>query len=445
MSDTSFIIDFMQQYYTEIQPMEFYRAIFPPGELATHEERNEQGKYTAVAVELLPKGDKRGNARRYMLTDELDYLPKLLEKKNFIIVSPISYAGRSRESINARYIYALAIDLDGVTEYKYIRDLFYQMENKILPTPTYTVASGSGLHLYYQFEIPIPCFRNITKQLHELKQALTRRIWNEFTTSLAEKPQLQSIFQGFRLVGGVTKQGNRTRAYKTGNVVTVEYLNTFVMEKDRVTSFAYKSELTLKQAKEKYPEWYEQRIVQKKKKGTWECKADLYNWWLRTLKAGATVGHRYNCVMCLAIYAKKSGISREQLETDAFNLVDELDGLTKEETNHFTREDVIQALEMFNDNYITYPIDSITQRTAIPIQKNKRNFRKQADHVKVMNAMKKVKKELGEHINEGRPTKQAIIEQWQQSHPTGTKADCIRETGADRKTVSKYWKPTGQQ
>jgi hypothetical protein len=150
--------------------------------------------------------------------------------------------------------------------------------------------------------------------------------------------------------------------------------------------------------------------------------------------------------MCLAIYAKKSGISREQLETDAFNLVDELDGLTKEETNHFTREDVIQALEMFNDNYITYPIDSITQRTAIPIQKNKRNFRKQELHLQRARAVQNIDYPNGEWRNkEGRPTKQAIIEQWQQSHPTGTKADCIRETGADRKTVSKYWKPTGQQ
>jgi hypothetical protein len=101
---------------------------------------------------------------------------------------------------------------------------------------------------------------------------------------------------------------------------------------------------------------------------------------------------------------------------------------------------------MFNDNYITYPIDSITQRTAIPIQKNKRNFRKQELHLQRARAVQNIDYPNGEWRNkEGRPTKQAIIEQWQQSHPTGTKADCIRETGADRKTVSKYWKATGQQ
>jgi hypothetical protein len=39
----------------------------------------------------------------------------------------------------------------------------------------------------------------------------------------------------------------------------------------------------------------------------------------------------------------------------------------KEEDNHFTREDVFSALEMYNNNYITFPIDSITLLRAIPI------------------------------------------------------------------------------
>jgi hypothetical protein len=40
----------------------------------------------------------------------------------------------------------------------------------------------------------------------------------------------------------------------------------------------------------------------------------------------------------------------------------------KEEDNHFTREDVFSALEMYNNNnYITFPIDSITLLTAVPI------------------------------------------------------------------------------
>lgn len=437
MSDSKIIIDYMEQYYTQISPKAFYRAIFPQGELEC-KGKHEQGKYNAIAVELLPKSSK-GNAKRYLITDELDYIDKLLEKENFIILSPVSYAGRTRESKNARYIYAIAIDLDGIETTQQITDLFYQMENDILPTPTFTVSSGTGLHLYYQLESPVPCFDNITKQLHTLKQELTKKIWNRYTTSLYNKPQLQSLFQGFRLVGGVTKAGNRTKAYKTGEPVTIEYLNNFVEKKYQVKEFTYKSELPLAQAKEKYPEWYEKRVVKKQPKGVWTCKHDLYSWWLERLKAGATVGHRYYCIMCLAIYAKKSGVSKEELEKDAFNLVDDMELLTTDENNHFTRADVLAALEMYNDNYFTFPIDSITELTAIPIEKNKRNGRKQALHLKIARATLDIMNEEKGKALQGRHSKEKEVLNWRYEHPTGSKADCIRDTGLSRKTVKKYW------
>lgn len=445
MSDNKVIMDYMNCNYTEIQPKAFYRAIFPQGELES-KGKHEKGKYNAVAVELLPKG-KKGNAKRYLITDELEYIDKLLEKDNFIIISPVSYAGRTRESKNARYIYAIAIDLDGTETRQQITDLFYQMENDILPTPTYTVASGTGLHLYYQLESPVPCFDNITKQLHTLKQELTKRIWNRYTTSLYNKPQLQSLFQGFRLVGGITKAGSRTKAYITGKPVSIEYLNNFVEKKYQVKEFTYKSELPLAQAKEKYPEWYEKRVIKKQPKGVWTCKHDLYNWWLERLKTGATVGHRYYCIMCLAIYAKKSGVSKEELEKDAFNLVDDMEMLTTDENNHFTRADVLAALEMYNDNYFTFPIDSITELTAIPIEKNKRNGRTRNAHIQRVNTLRKFSRdELGEdsYKNNGRPTKEIEVQQWRYEHPTGSKADCIRDTGLSRPTVKKYWESAAE-
>lgn len=437
---TTTTLDYMSQNYTEIPPKAFYRAIFPKGELERRG-KYEPGKYNAVAVELLPKGQK-GNARRYLITDDLEYIDKLLEKDNFIIISPVSYAGRTRESKYARYIYAIAIDLDGTETRQQLNDLFYQMQNDILPTPTYTVASGTGLHLYYQLESPVPCFENITKQLHTLKQELTKRIWNRYTTSLYNKPQLQSLFQGFRLVGGVTKTGSRTKAFITGKPVSIEYLNNFVEKKYQVKEFTYKSELPLTKAKEKYPEWYEERVIKKQPKGTWTCKHDLYSWWLERLKAGATVGHRYYCIMCLAIYAKKSGVSKEELEQDAFNLVDDMDKLTTDEDNHFTRADILAALEMYNDNYFTFPIHSISELTAIPIERNKRNYQKQVWHLEEARAIRDIRmKRQGRKWTDGngRKPKNGIVEQWRYEHPTGSKADCIRDTGLSRPTVKKYW------
>ena len=117
-----------------------------------------------------------------------------------------------------------------------------------------------------------------------------------------------------------------------------------------------------------------------------------------------------------------------------------MDQLTVSEDNHFTREDVLAALEMFNDNYITFPIDTITQLTDIHIEKNKRNGRKQADHIKVMNAMRAVKMQLGEPMQIGRPSKEDLVADWQRNNPKGTKAKCIKDTGLSKPTVYKYWK-----
>jgi hypothetical protein len=392
MKDRIFLHDYLENYFDEVSPREFYRDIFPAGEL---EEQGVQipGKYNGVAVELLPKeqydlGDKlKHNAKRYLLTDGLEILDQLLESDNFIIISPISYAGKSRQSNNARFIYAIAIDLDGITEEHYLTDLFHQIEIEYLPKPTYTVWSGSGLHLYYQLEKPIPCFKNIVKQLAEFKTELTKKIWNVYVSELYQKPQIESLFQGFRLVGGITKGGNRTRAYSTGSKVTMEYLNTFVPEEAAVKQFTYKSDLSLQEAEKKYPEWFKRRIIEKKPRGTWTANKAVYDWWLGKLNSQIATGHRYYGIMVLAIYAKKCGVSRDILEHDAYGLIEKMEELTISEDNHFTREDVLAALEMFNDNYITFPIDSISTLTAIAIEKNKRNGRKQADHIKLMNFM----------------------------------------------------------
>lgn len=437
-----FILQYLNKYYSEIQPLQFYRDIFPIGELERKDERV-QGKYNAVAVELIQKEDNKTDVRRYIINDDLERIEKLLDSDNFIIISPISYCGKSRESKNARYIYALAFDLDGITEEQHINDLFYQIQNKILPLPTYTVFSGSGLHLYYQLEEPIPCFKNIVTQLSDLKKDLTKSIWNIYTTELYKSPQIESLFQGFRLVGGITKDGNRTKAFKTGNKVSINYLNDFVTDKkNQVSRYSYKSELTLAAAAEKYPEWYQKRIIQQQPKGTWICKKDLFEWWKRKMFEGVKEGHRYYCIMCLAIYAKKCGISRKELEEYAFNLVEEFDKLTTRKDNRFTKADVLAALEMYNDNYIRFPIKSISNLTNIPIEKNKRNGRKQAEHIKYMNTIRKFKIDMGELSLKGvcgAPTKEDIVREWQQQNPQGTQYRCAKDTGLSVNTVKKWW------
>ena len=149
--------------------------------------------------------------------------------------------------------------------------------------------------------------------------------------------------------------------------------------------------------------------------------------------------------MILAVYAKKSGIEREELENDAFTLMEILDILPADKDNPFTEKDVIDTLQVYDDRYITYPINSISYLTDIRIEKNKRNYQKQKYHLEEARAIRDIRmKRQGKKWTDGNggpkgTTKENIIKEWRLSNPNGKKADCIRETGLTNPTVYKWW------
>lgn len=435
----------IEQGFINIDYMSFYRDIFPVGSFerkGMYEDEKANGIIVEVTDEYI--GEKQ-KVLRHTLTDELGKLDEVVKRDNFCIMSPISYIGKSRQSKNARFMYAMAIDLDGVTSIKRFNFLMEQINHgdKMigfiwgLPRPTYIVSSGTGLHLYYVFEQPIPLLKTVVKELEKLKRRLTWQAWTQGSSELHDSVQYESLFQGFRIVGTATKSGSRAKAYKTGERVTIEYLNKFVPEEYQSKDFAYKSKLFLEEAKKKYPEWYQKRIVEKRPRETWTCKVDLYNWWIRKIHEGATQGHRYWCVMTLATYAKKCGVSYDKLFADSVSMLDFLNSKGDE----FTLNDIMRALEAYNDNYITYPIDAIVTKTDIKIEKNKRNYRKQKQHLKIARFARDLNYEdpNGWINKSGRPTAQDKVAKWQQEHPNGSKADCIKDTGLSKPTVYKWW------
>lgn len=438
------MLDFSQilcqcSLFSEVSPFDFYRDIFPIG---SFEQKGvyQDGQYNGIAVSV---GVGNQLTKRYTVTDDLDCIKQLCKGNDFCLMSPISYAGKARTSSNARFLYALAIDLDGVATQKNWDFLLEQFEMGLkwhyffwgLPTPTYLVSSGTGLHLYYVFEKPIPLFKNIVKQLEVLKRRLTWQAWTQGASALHDNVQYESLFQGFRIVGTITKKGTRTRAFRFGRKTTVEELNLYVPDEYQVTEYLYKTDLRLDKARELYPEWYQKRIVEHQPRGSWRCKRDLYEWWKRTLRQ-VEQGHRYWCIMTLATYAVKCGISKEELEKDAYGLIP----FMNTRGDKFTEDDVMHALEAFTESYITYPIHTIVTRTGIPIEKNKRNGRKQLQHIQIMNAIRDIDHPNGSWRNEaGAPTKRELVQEWRKQNPNGKKIDCERETGLSRHTILKWW------
>lgn len=437
-------LKFLFESFEELHPYYFYRELFPAGELDAEGEFN-KGKYTAIAVRVLEEGNK---VHRYTVCDDLGVIDKLCRCNDFCVMAPVSFAGKSQRQANARNLYAVVFDLDGLLETedgrsKSLINLFAHIELGLIPKPSHIVFSGTGLHLYYMLERPLPLFPNVMKSLAAYRSCLVRKIWNPYITSLSDKPQFESVTQGFRMVGTKAKHGRTVRAFKTGEKVSVDYLNKFADEKSKIDLVKYVSKTPISRAKEKWPEWHQRRIVEGRPRGTWAIKRDLYEWWKRKIEEGATVGHRYFCVMALAVYARKCAVSYEELEKDAIDLIPFLNDLDRTGNNPFTAGDVIKALEAYDASYVTFPRHTIEELTGVDIPANKRNGRTREAHMKRVNAMIDFDISMGEkdvRYHGGAPTKEALVKAYAKAHPELNHSEIARALGVSRPTVIKWLK-----
>lgn len=415
---------------------DFYRDMFPAGTFENRVGRKDvydktnQGNGFIVYTE----GEKKHTR---IVFDDLAELYELLNNE-CAFMSPISYFGRNRTAKNARYIYALAFDLDEVGR-KQIKSFFdYHVYQKHYPRPTYVVNSGGGVHLYYFFKQPIPMTPKNQKALKILKYELTTKMWNEDTSGLEER-QYQGLNQGFRLVGSRTKHGETVTAWKTGERVTVEELAGYIpKENARDVGILYRmwnSTTPLEEARKKWPEWYEQRIVMGRKKMSWTNKRALYDWWLRQAEK-ASEHHRYWYIFALTVYAAKCGVDFEELKQDAFELKDLMN--EKAPDNPFTDDDIYAALKAYDENHKSFTRDEISKVTAIEIKANKRNGRTQAKHLEGARAIQNINNEHWRDGN-GRPNQEKKVFECLQENPFLRKCDVARLTGLHRNTVAKYY------
>ncbi|MBR4847268.1 MAG: hypothetical protein IKV08_03605, partial [Phascolarctobacterium sp.] len=365
--------NWLKENYPELQPQEFYREIFPAGsfERSGHPEDRKANGIISIIEEK--------TAVNRIVFDDLQTVEEL-KGQAFAVAAPISYAGRRRTAAAARWLYAIAIDLDGVGMQQ-LSDLLYQMENGILPFASYIVNSGHGLHIYYKLEEPIALYPNMHRRLTEWKYSLTRKVWNRYTSTYnPDQIQYQGIFQGYRIVGSASKLGADypVKAFRTGRAVSVEYLNSFIDEEaEKLHKWKYQDESNrFEEAAAKYPDWAEKVKERERKLGAelfaecmkknpelrkkldkdprepgawvlsyieefdkewyrdiikkeaakkeakrWTTNRAMYDWWLKKIYSGATVGHRYHCICVLAAIAIKCEISEEELRTNCIELL----------------------------------------------------------------------------------------------------------------------------
>ena len=434
----------------ELTPEDAYTWVFHLNEEDSKYIENkweDEGEFHANPVAYYRFQNRKEGGFRILFKDTILEELKMLQRADFAILNGLTYFGRKNLSEHSSKMFAMIFDWDGVSINR-LTDFFLNCADNgnipaFYPLPNIIACSGHGLHLYYLFEKPIDLYPNTKAYLKALKYALTEIIWNKYTSEI-EKPQLQGINQGFRVIGGKTKiEGTFVRAFKVRSERwTLKDLASYVSEgavKISPDNVYKESRYTLEEARKRYPEWYAS-LGEKKEKGHWTVKRDLYDWWKRKIQTEkeAKLGHRYFCMMALAIYAVKCGISLEELKKDALELVPVLDLLSTDDSNRFTENDVLSALECYDLRYVRFPRYDIEKICDIRIDPNKRNSRPQAVHVKIMNSTRDILYPNGEW--RGRKSKEAEVLRWKAENPKGSKAQCHRETRLSRTTIDKYWK-----
>ena len=142
--------------------------------------------------------------------------------------------------------------------------------------------------------------------------------------------------------------------------------------------------------------------------------------------------------------AKKCCIDEKELRADAYSLLELYDEMSVEDINRFTKDDIQCALEMYNEDYVTFPRDDIAKLSGLQIEKNKRNYLKQDEHLQIARAVRDVKVKINGKKDwrdgNGRKSKKNIIYEFMKENPSITKKAAIaRGAGVDRNTVIKYY------
>ena len=430
----------------EVSAMHVYRDIFWLGEGLIQS----SGEYDDLKANPIGYFWKRGQEHghfRILLDDTFEETLKEMQEADFAILNGLTYFGGKNEQEHASKMYAMIFDMDGVTDttlYRFLYGAFNceKIGYNLYPIPNYVILSGHGIHLYYLFEKPIPLYPNIKVQLKAFKYALTESIWNVYTSEV--KRQYQGINQGFRVIGGKTKiDGVRVRAFHLSNhPFTLSELGKFIDDKELLvdeTKLFRESTMTLEEAKKAYPEWYQDKIINKQPRRHWEIKPALYEWWKKQIYTHPDdrFGHRYFSIMCLAIYGAKCNIPYEQVKADALKLVPFLDAIVP--GNEFTEDDALSALECYDKKFCTFPRDDMEKISGIRIKANKRNYRTQELHLRIARNTRDILHPEGWREGNGRKPKAELVRAWRVEHPDGTKADCNRQTGIDPKTIRKWW------
>lgn len=427
---------------------------------------------------------------RIIHRDTLPQILKELQEAEFAILSAVTFFGGRNVMDHAGLLTGFIIDLDGCTP-ETVNALFMQVGYELIPKPNVVVMSGRNLHLIYMLA-PAVSIANKAMQrwCRWIKFMLTHFVFYNRYTSLIKEPHSQGLSQGFRVIGGPSKiRGIKVEAFMgEADKYTLSELEAYITPTDEKRAEGRfikppkpetRMRTPLPVAKEKWPEWWNsveesERTGIPRTRGTWVCNPALYEWWKKkiTEPGNCVVGRRYLSTTCLAVYARKCGISFEKLHEDAMKIRVFFDAIGQP-LYPFTEQDVEDALRIYylphaplysrqtisNISGIAIPkpptpfLDAYNARMERAAARAGREYvpekmtRQRWLEVEGREMAWRTQKELGiEWRNrKGPPVKYPRLKEWIERHPYGTvsQAASDKSLGLSFNTISAHWAECG--
>lgn len=367
---------------------------------------------------------------RMPLYDLIDYSMGQAE----LFVSTCTYFKDYYNAKGLMDVYAFVIDLDSCWSGGLDAVLRNGWQNNtkgnyFLP-PTYIVNSGTGLHLYFVLERPVPAF---SKQMLEIKNLYRKMAMHQsMRPFVGARPEVHWVGQTFRIPGSLSKKGMVVRAFKMdfGRKYDIQEL---------AAAYGVDYQFRYRGEHEDYPEQEQkkERPSGTKKKG-WYTNRAFFDYCVRQVPDKTHQGHRYMTMCALSAIAFKCHVPKWELkETLTGFLPDWNKG--KVGADRVEHWEVNAAMKMYNERAYEMRREVIEEYFGWEFKPIKRNGRKRAEHIKLMNF---VRDEINGNVEwrYKQPSAEQKVKEWLQQNPNGKKADCIRETGLSKPTVYKWWK-----
>lgn len=361
--------------------------------------------------------------------------------RNDMLLGGSTYFNEFVSKATAKDIYAFIIDMDNV--YAGILLLAFKNEwrrvhGEFAPLPTYIVNSGTGLHLYFVLDKPLPHLRRQWLAIDRLYRNLAKL---ETTGYNYLHKSVQWFGQDFRIAGGCGKDGWENTVYRVGEKWDADKLAAAVGVDFQ---FEYDADAAPPQ------------IKKEKKGGTFQKRKGyylnqrVYETSLERCRNETHEGNRYMSMCALSVLAWKCKVAEEQLRHDLLSLLPDYNkaGVTR----LVKPKEIESAMKMYNELAIDTPRERTEDWLGWKFVGARRNGRKQAEHLRRARILQTADYPNGEWRNRkgrplgtnsgGRPNgsgKKEIVKAWRDAHPDGKKIDCERETRLSRHTVLKWW------